>query len=63
MDYKQFLSLVEEELEYMEAFDLSYEYRLMKAAGALVILKEYLESRLKEDDAQAYEIIRGEKTE
>ena len=42
MDYKQFLSLVEEELEYMEAFDLSYEYRLMKAAGALVILKEYL---------------------
>lgn len=63
MDYKQFLSLVEEELEYMEAFDLSYEYRLMKAAGALVTLKEYLEARLKEDDTQVYEIIRGEKTE
>ena len=63
MDYKQFLSLVEEEIEYMEAFDLSYEYGLMKAAGALVTLKEYLEARLKEDDAQAYEIIRGEKTE
>ena len=63
MDYKQFLSLVEEELEYMEAFDLSYEYRLMKAAAALVILKEYLEARLKEDDTQVYEIIRGEKTE
>jgi hypothetical protein len=63
VDYKQFLSLVEEELEYMEAFDLSYEYRLMKAAGALVILKEYLEARLKEDDTQVYEIIRGEKTE
>lgn len=62
MDYKKFLSLVEEELEYMEAFDLSYEHRLMKAAGALVNLKEYLEARLKEDDTQIYEIIKGKKT-
>lgn len=62
MDYKLFLSLVNDELEYLEPFDLSGEYELMKAAGALVILKEYIEARLKEEnDTQVYQITRDEK--
>ena len=46
MDYKQFLSLVSEELDYLQAFSLECEHDLMKAAGALVTLKEYIETKL-----------------
>lgn len=52
MDYKLFLSLVNEELEYLGPFSLEYEYELMKAAGALVVLKEYLESKIREQYAE-----------
>lgn len=48
MDYKLFLSLVNEELEYLGPFSFEYEYELMKAAGALVVLKEYIESKIQE---------------
>ncbi len=44
MDYALFLSLVNDELHYLEAFSLEGEYELMKAAGALVALKEYIHS-------------------
>ena len=50
MDYKQFLLLVDEEIEYMQAFDLSYEPEFLKAAGALITLKEYIEVQLKEPE-------------
>lgn len=46
MDYKLFLSLVNEELEYIQPFDFEGEYELMKAAGALVVLKEYIEAKI-----------------
>ena len=52
MDYKLFLSLVNEELEYLGPFSLEYEYELMKAAGALVVLKEYIESKIQENDTE-----------
>lgn len=37
-----FLTYVEQELEHLEAFDLSGDYHLLKAAAALVIVREYL---------------------
>lgn len=43
MDYELFLSLVEEELDYLQENDLSYELDRLKAAGALVVLQEYLQ--------------------
>ena len=46
MDYKLFLSLVNDELEYIQPFDFEGEYELMKAAGALVVLKEYIEAKI-----------------
>ena len=52
MDYKLFLSLVNEELEYLGPFSFEYEYELMKAAGSLVVLKEYIESKIKENDTE-----------
>ena len=48
MDYALFLSLVNDELNYLEPFSLEGEYELMKAAGALVTLKEYIEAKLAE---------------
>ena len=48
MDYSLFLSLVNDELNYLEPFSLEGEYELMKAAGALVVLKEYIEAKLTE---------------
>ena len=55
MDYELFLSLVKDELDYLQAFSLECENDLLKAAGALVTLKEYIESRLKENDTQNFE--------
>ena len=52
MDYKLFLSLVNEELEYLGPFSFEYEYELIKAAGALVVLKEYIESKIQENDTE-----------
>lgn len=46
MDYKLFLSLVIDELEYIQPFDLEGEYELLKAVGALVVLKEYIEAKI-----------------
>lgn len=48
MDYKLFLALVNDELEYLGPFSFEYEYELMKAAGALVVLKEYIETKMQE---------------
>ena len=49
MNYELFLSLVNEEIEYLEVFDFEGEYDLMKAAGALVTLREYIEAKLNEE--------------
>lgn len=49
MNYKLFLTLVKDELGYIQAFGLEYEYGLLKAAGALVALKEYIEIRINEE--------------
>ena len=46
MDYKLLLSLVIDELEYIQPFDLEGEYELMKVAGALVVLKEYIDAKI-----------------
>lgn len=47
-DFRPFLTYVEEELEYLEAFDLASDYRLSRVAGALGILQEYLTEALSE---------------
>ena len=46
MDYGLFLKLVEEELDYLQGADLSYEPDRLKAAGALVVLQEWIQSQL-----------------
>ena len=45
-DLKPFLEYVESELIYLEPFDLSGDPELMKAAGALVTIQEYLEKKI-----------------
>lgn len=52
MDYELLLSLVKEELEYLGPFSFEYEYELMKAAGALVVLKEYIEAKIQDRGAE-----------
>lgn len=47
-DFRPFLKFVEDELEYLQENDLSYEPELLKAAGALVVLREYLQDKLAE---------------
>lgn len=42
-DLRPFLGYVERELDYLAPFDLTGDPELMKAAGALVVLQEYLE--------------------
>lgn len=48
-DLRPFLAYVEAELDYLAAFDLSDEPEMMKAAGALVVLREYLQNLLSEE--------------
>lgn len=45
-DLQLLLSLVTQELDFLEPFDLSGDYDLMKFGGALVTIKEYLEKEL-----------------
>lgn len=45
-DFRPFLKYVEDELEYMAPFDLAGEPRLLKVAGALVVLQEYLKEEI-----------------
>lgn len=45
-DLRPFLKFVEDELEYLSSFDLSCEPELLKVAGALVVLREYLQAAL-----------------
>lgn len=45
-DLRPFLKYVKEELEYLAPFDLSEEPRLLKVAGALIVLQEYLQEEI-----------------
>ena len=45
-DLRPFLKYVEDELGYLQENDLSYEPELLKAAGALVVLQEYLQKEI-----------------
>lgn len=47
-DLRTFLQFVENELAYLEEGELSYDHARLKAAAALVILKEYLETTIAE---------------
>ena len=49
MDYKAFLAMVEAELDFLRPFDLAQNEDQLKAAGALVVLRDYLQNRLSED--------------
>lgn len=48
MDYKLFLQLIEDELEYLQENSLCYEPDRLKAAGALIVLQEWATAQLQE---------------
>ena len=48
MDYKVFLRLIEDELEYLQENSLCYEPDRLKAAGALIVLQEWATAQLQE---------------
>lgn len=48
-DLRPFLEYVNQELDYVSAFDLGSDPRLLKVGGALVILQEYLEEMCNEE--------------
>ena len=51
MDYRTLLALIEEELDYLQhgGADITGEDDLLKAAGALLVLREYVGGRLAEE--------------
>ena len=53
MDYRHFLDLVAEELDYLSAFDLTFDLGQLKAAGSLATLREYILDRLKQESVPA----------
>lgn len=46
-DLSLLLELVTQELNFLEPFDLSGENELLKFAGALVVVQEYLTKEIK----------------
>lgn len=46
MDYKAFLEMVEEELDFVSGFDLGQEDELLLGAAALLQLKSYIPYRM-----------------
>lgn len=51
-EYTVFLELIEKELDYMSAFDLSDDERLLPAAGALMVLRNYVQKQMQEIDEE-----------
>ena len=43
MDYRKFLELVDEEIDYFSAFDVTFEPEQCKALGAMYVLQEYIQ--------------------
>ena len=52
MDYRALLALIEEELDYLQngGADTTGNDDQVKAAGALLVLREYVAGRLAEED-------------
>ena len=49
-EYEIMLQLINKELEYMSAFDLTDDERLLPAAGALMVLRQYVQQEIKDMD-------------
>lgn len=48
MDYRAFYTMVMEEIEYLQVFDVTSDYRACKALAALYELQEYTANRIAE---------------
>lgn len=48
MDYRTFYNMVMEEIEYLQVFDVTSDYRACKALAALYELQEYTANRIAE---------------
>lgn len=48
MDYRAFYNMVMEEIEYLQVFDVTSDYRACKAMAALYELQEYTANRIAE---------------
>jgi hypothetical protein len=48
MDYRAFYNMVMEEIEYLQVFDVTSDYRACKALAALYELQEYTANRITE---------------
>ena len=42
MDYRKFLSYIEDELEFMEGIDVATDEIVLKGAAGLVMLRDYV---------------------
>lgn len=48
MDYRTFYNMVMKEIEYLQVFDVTSDYRACKALAALYELQEYTANRIAE---------------
>lgn len=48
MDYRAFYDMIMEEIEYLQVFDVTSDYRACKALAALYELQEYAANRIAE---------------
>lgn len=48
MDYRAFYDMIMEEIEYLQVFDVTSDYRACKALAALYELQEYTANRIAE---------------
>ena len=48
MDYRAFYNMVMEEIEYLQVFDVTSDYRACKALAALYELQEYTANQIAE---------------
>jgi hypothetical protein len=51
MDYRAFYDLVIEEKDYLQAFDVTQDYRQCKALAALFELQDYIANKIAEQVA------------
>ena len=49
-EYKVMLQLIEKELDYLAVFDLTMDQWLLAGAGALVVLKDYCNRQLQDEE-------------
>lgn len=56
MDYKKLLEMVEEEIDFLDAFELNQDPMLIKGMTALLLLREYVPYMLQKEESLATDL-------